>query len=417
MKLKLESIKQNIYTLKGIIIWDSSPEFWASEIQRMGLFPNRIKAYPLPGDIPNSVSGILIILNEIDDNISFAYNQLVQECYPNFYIPELTKLNIPLSKKDLSLLESPYFLHPTLGLIPLEKTLNWTEMLSIPKERVAKITSPAKSVDIPYKVNSIQIEVEEKELDNPFKENKVEGELPFNLKKVMQGNQKELEKFLQFLDKNPEAALKYAVPMDLLGTSRGKSIASYKFGRSIFDFNGFGFFNNLFNSKTNNATYTKKTSSNLPSIGLVIQIIIFIVISVLIVRSCSKNNRTIHATESFNNTALSSNMTFVIFGFLIVTFIVLAFLYWKKIQTDKKIKNPDWFDLPENNDIFSFKEKAPGRFYFGGENVPFLRKLFLGLVVLGITLLVIVPVIRELNFIGGILLALVGISFYKLIKT
>lgn len=406
MQLKLNKAENNMYPLKGFVIWDASPTFWAAELHRMNLSPQRAICYALPGKTPNSVSGVLVIPH-VMENAEFAYNQKVQSPYPQLYIPEFTELNLPLSEQELAHLEIPYFLHPIIGFVPLEHPIEWTNFMEKPPENRAEIQRPAKGVKIPKKIKSIRVEIEEKELENPFADAKVKDkELPFNLKNVMQGNQKEIDKFMRYLDKNPDAALKYAVPMDLLGTSRGKAIAKYKFGGGWFDFGNFGK-GFLSSEKKNKRSYTK--------LFLALIIVGFVLLSIPLFRSCLDSPSTNNSVET--NTVDNWTYQPLLIGILGCTLIIVVRLLYMKFQQAKRIKNPNWLNLSEDDALFDFKEPPKPMFSFGGEDVSLTRKIFLAIVLLCITLMVISPMLREFNLVSAMFLLVICVSLFKLIKS
>ncbi|HAO26660.1 MAG TPA: hypothetical protein DCQ68_01260, partial [Chryseobacterium indologenes] len=61
--------------------------------------------------------------------------------------------------------------------------------------------------------------------------------LPFDLKKVMAGNKKEIEKYLKYIEKYPERAIELGVPLDVMGTSRGNGFAKFTWLEGLFGTN------------------------------------------------------------------------------------------------------------------------------------------------------------------------------------
>jgi hypothetical protein len=75
--------------------------------------------------------------------------------------------------------------------------------------------------------------------------------LPFDMKKVMTGNKKEIEKYLKYIEKYPDRAVELGVPLDIMGTSRG---------------DGFGILNLKIHGSKNSLVKKRKTilTENLP---------------------------------------------------------------------------------------------------------------------------------------------------------
>ena len=247
MKLALQFIDHNPYPRCGIFIKHASPKVWLQEIQRMQLKLADCKAYACPSLEANGISGVLLILKTAQKNIDVGNNSIVQKAHANLFIPENTTLNMALTDDEFATILHgvPHFFHHEFGFIELNEELDWTAIIQNPTEQFPTIESPAKGVKIPEKVISFSIEIEEAEesetLGNPFGEEEVDPkDLPFDMKKVLEGNNAEVEKYLNYLEKNPDAALKMAIPLDLMGTSRGKAFAKYKFKSNFFESIGFG---------------------------------------------------------------------------------------------------------------------------------------------------------------------------------
>lgn len=195
--------------------------------------------------------------------------------------------------------------HPEFGLAELEEAVDWTSLLEDITVQPTIITRPQPAVFIPRQVKSFRIQPvspeeilrnmeenvfpkKEKLKDKPlnifekiklsfykllFKKTKPSGseetpvtekkgwwakltrksasgsEKPNNwLNKMEQDfddldkrNQKQLDKLLDLLKKNPAEALKYAIPLDGDGTSRGQNTRGYfKLDKRWFDFSLFG---------------------------------------------------------------------------------------------------------------------------------------------------------------------------------
>ena len=201
-----------------------------------------------------------------------------------------------------------YVLHPDFGMVELPEALNWSEMIQNPTPEQAIIAKPLEPLFVPKEIKSFQIkpltEAEilanlegnvfpkrEKMDDTPlsllekaklslykllFPENKnaekqgnideenswrskvesaVNSILPFakewtekmqqDFENLQKRNQNEVDKLLDMLKNNPDEALKYAIPLDETGGSRGINDGQLDLSKRWGDFSLFG---NVFNS-------------------------------------------------------------------------------------------------------------------------------------------------------------------------
>jgi hypothetical protein len=91
-------------------------------------------------------------------------------------------------------------------------------------------------VKIPQKIESYTVEMDDEKILEALQKPQTEEEwmknLPFDLKKVMAGNKKEIEKYLQYIEKYPDRVVELGVPLDVMGTSRGDGFGIFKFQNS-----------------------------------------------------------------------------------------------------------------------------------------------------------------------------------------
>ncbi|KUJ60704.1 hypothetical protein AR687_16895 [Flavobacteriaceae bacterium CRH] len=237
MELKLKINTKNTYPKGGILIKSASVEVWLHEIQNIGLTLGSVKVFPVPGTRANELFGCLIVFNQSKSKIGdIEKNNFYQLAENKLFIPENTSIAPELTEEEWHKLFSEYhLLHPEIGLVELKEEVNWTDLLQLPVLREIEITVPSKSVSIPQFITSMRVEVDQEkilnDIENPVSEEEMIAKLPFDLQKLMKGNQKEMDKFLKFLDENPKLALQLAIPLDTLGTSRGDSYGKFSFGR------------------------------------------------------------------------------------------------------------------------------------------------------------------------------------------
>ncbi|RKR11700.1 hypothetical protein C8C83_3443 [Flavobacterium sp. 90] len=258
MELKLKIHSKNTFPKGGIFIKSASPEVWLHEIQNIGLKLESVKVYPVPGAIANELYGCLLVLNQRMDKVDIRGNNFLQLIENKLFIPENTVISPELTKEEWHTLfsEEYHFLHPEIGLVELKDQVEWTTLLQLPKAKEIEITEPSKTVYTPQFISSLRVEIDKEKIleniENPPSEEEIIGKMPFDMQKVMKGNQKEMDKFMAFLDKNPKLALQYAIPLDTLGTSRGDNYGKFSFGsgNSIFGSGGGGGLGSILSSET-----------------------------------------------------------------------------------------------------------------------------------------------------------------------
>jgi tetratricopeptide (TPR) repeat protein len=297
MELKLKIHSKNTFPKGGIFIKSASPEVWLHEIQNIGLKLESVKVYPVPGAIANELYGCLLVLNKRTDKVDIRGNNFLQLIENKLFIPENTTISPELTKEEWHTLFSDeyHFLHPEIGLVELKDQVEWTTLLQQPEAKEIKITEPSKTVYTPQFISSLRVEVDKEKIleniENPPSEEEMIEKLPFDMQKVMKGNQKEMDKFMAFLDKNPKLALQYAIPLDTLGTSRGDNYGKFSFGSggNVFQ-TGFAKIGDFFD---------RKSGSSNQSHGLtMIFRLIFILLFISSLRSCS-SGKSSFSTQTF----------------------------------------------------------------------------------------------------------------------
>lgn len=404
MKLGLEFIDHNQYPFCGVFIKGASPEVWIREISKMQLKIDDCTMYPCPGSEANVIAGILLISEKINRKTAVSKHRYVQQVYSQVYIPENTEMTVDLLPEEVTTFfkGQPHFLHHELGLIELKETLSWENMLKVEGEMHPDIVKPVKGISIPAKIVSYSIEVDEKEEEklfkNPFEEKGSEEDLPFDMKKVLRGNNKEIEKYLNYLKKNPDAALKMAIPLDMLGTSRGKAYANYKFGKSTFNLPGFSIFSGL--------------GGNGAGILSIIGVALLVLIVVILVVKGSM--------ELSNGSAVDENGFIWILPLIGLGLIAGVFFFRKKIQRNwtksQKKKMANWKGLSDDSELFEFDEESSPGFYFGGDELSFIHK-FLTVLFLSFLLLYIFYPLVAGGTTANIFAVILGVSVLRILYT
>lgn len=232
MELKIKPYHKNSYSKRAILIKETFAEDWLIEIARLELRLDQIQVFPIPGMQPNELYGCLIVFNKEAKINEIGKNQYFQLVENKLFIPENSILSPVLTVTEWQQLFSVHFhlLHQDTGLVELPEAINWNQLINLHEPLEPVLTIPLNSVFIPHSINSSRIEVDAVSLEeegNPFSEKELAEKLPFNMEKILVGNQREMQKFLQYLDENPEKALKYAIPLDIYNTTRGNNTANF----------------------------------------------------------------------------------------------------------------------------------------------------------------------------------------------
>jgi tetratricopeptide (TPR) repeat protein len=265
MEFKLKPFSKNLYPKSAVLVANASPRFWLQEIQRMDIILKEVAIYPIPSSVVNELYGCLIVFKNLPKEIDFGQNILFQKIHNKLFIPENSIVTPAISLSEMEQVFSEHFhiFHPNFGLVELENEVNWKEIISDIEEVPAKIIVPAKSVLVPKAITSLRIEVDEeailKQLETPETEKEILENLPFDMKKVLSGNQKEMDKFLSYLDKHPEMALQLGIPLDVMNTSRGDASGRFSFDKKESRWFNFG---NFFGNGKSSSTYNTSGSGS-----------------------------------------------------------------------------------------------------------------------------------------------------------
>lgn len=245
MEFKLKPFSKNLFPKSAVLVCHSSPRLWLQEIQQMGINLNEVSVYPVPSSSANVLYGCLIVFKNIPKKMDIGRNMFFQSIHNKLFIPENAIISPMISLEEIHQVFSEYYhvYHTDFGLVELAHEIDWMELVTDSKQVSVQVGIPSKSVFIPRSITSLRIEVNEeeilKQLDTPKTEQEFLENLPFDLKKVLSGNQKEIDKFLSYLDKHPEMALQLGIPLDVMNTSRGEASGKFRFnkkGSSLFDF-------------------------------------------------------------------------------------------------------------------------------------------------------------------------------------
>ncbi|WP_404987059.1 APC family permease [Chryseobacterium sp. M5] len=242
MELRIKPFPKNNYPKKGLLIKGSSPLTWLHEMEILRISLNEVRSFPIPSNEPNILYGCFLIFknlapSEIGKN---SYFQCVED---RLFIPENTTFYPKLNPEDWQNINADFLvMHPEFGLVKLNEEIDWISLINHPKQSEDKIRKPSNGVTIPQEIKSFMVEMDDDQVMEALQKPQTEEEwmknLPFDMKKVMAGNKKEIEKYLKYIEKYPERAVELGVPLDVMGTSRGDGFGKYNFGNWFQNFFG-----------------------------------------------------------------------------------------------------------------------------------------------------------------------------------
>jgi len=238
MELRIKPFPKNNYPKKGLLIRGFSPVVWLQEMEILGIDLSQVKSFAIPANSPNVLYGCFLIFNdyapqEIGRN---AYFQCVDD---RLFIPENTTFYPKINPEDWAQLDSRFLImHPEFGLVKLSEEIDWISIIQQPGTINKSVRRPLNGVSIPQKINSYTVEMDDEKVMETLQPKQTEEEwmnnLPFDLKKVMAGNKKEIEKYLQYIEKYPERAVELGIPLDIMGTSRGDGFGKFTWLEGLF---------------------------------------------------------------------------------------------------------------------------------------------------------------------------------------
>lgn len=300
MQLSIKPHTKDTYPLSAVLIKGNNMHHWVKEIQFMKLDLLSLNTYILPGNTPNSIYGCLVVHKpeiKISDLRSHTRCQFIHGL---LFIPEKSVLFPRITEAEaVRIFNSKlHIFHPEFGLAELEHTVDWNKYLAAPLVANAISKQPLESVTIPSLVKSFQVKAvspeqaleeldqkafpksekfddkplsssEKRKLDTYkkyFKRTKnANGEYEISTTPAFERyswwrnlfskkdstwkedmvqeyedleyrNQKNIDKLLDLFEKNPDEALKYAIPLDEGGTNRGPDGGLLDFSKRWNDF-------------------------------------------------------------------------------------------------------------------------------------------------------------------------------------
>lgn len=236
MELRIKPFPKNNYPKKGLLIKGSSPLVWFEEMDKLKVDLAEVETFAIPSNEPNILYGCFIVFtdqapHEIGKN---SYFQCIDEI---LFIPENTTFYPKINPEDWHNIDSKFLvMHPEFGLVKLLEEIDWILLLEEPERAKLSIRKPSNGVYIPQEIKSYTVEIDDEKMMESLQKSQTEEEwmknLPFDMRKVMAGNKREIEKYLKYIERYPDRAIELGVPLDILGTSRGDGFGTFKFDNS-----------------------------------------------------------------------------------------------------------------------------------------------------------------------------------------
>ncbi|MCQ4141628.1 APC family permease [Chryseobacterium sp. EO14] len=236
MELRIKPFPKNSYPKKGLLIKGSSPLVWLNEMEILGIDLHDVQSFPIPSTEPNVLYGCFLVFKNLAPN-EIGRNSYFQCVDNRFFIPENTVFYPKVNPEEWQNIDAEYLImHPEFGLVKLNEEIDWISIIQNPEISEDKVRKSSKEVQIPQKIESFTVEMDDEKvlesLEKPQTEEEWMKNLPFDMKKVMAGNKKEIEKYLKYIEKYPDRAVELGVPLDIMGTSRGDGFGIFKFKNS-----------------------------------------------------------------------------------------------------------------------------------------------------------------------------------------
>ena len=302
MELSLISHHKNLYPVCGFFVEDSNLEAWLKAISLLGLNPSLVKLHILPSKSADELWGCLVITHQAEVLKDLRNYPSAHRIGGKLIIPEKTLVQPELTPYDFDKLfqNDTYVLHPDVGLYRLTDPLSLEAHLDLGNIDILRSTRPEDFQMHSGEIISVSIEAIPKEelkhelesskkretfKDAPltlneklrlqFYENFLitedgkEGKVALNTKgsvweeigkrlgiygpdtedriikdyrDLQKRNKKEVDKLMDLLNENPEEALRYAIPLDEKGSTRGEVKSRFKLQDRGIDLSIFGKF-------------------------------------------------------------------------------------------------------------------------------------------------------------------------------
>ncbi|HTI91440.1 MAG TPA: hypothetical protein VL727_12680 [Puia sp.] len=299
LELTVRPYHKNVGPRGGILVRGSHVAGWLQQVQQMYLSLEDIDAYPVPGTTANTIWGCLLV-PRVDgiwpaDIGSNVYFQGIQK---KLFLPENCQLYPQLSLEEMEKIfsDKPHLFHPETGWVELPEPIRWKDLLVYPHMTGRTIITPEETVLAPSRVfafykQSLPYEEVLENMEQEMFPGKISDtrslstwekvklsllrsllgrrhraedpsmqgwfdramtrvtaklrsrwldRLQASLDDLEERNNREVDKLLELFKKDPGKALKYAIPIDNEGLSRGSGSGSYTLSELWGNLSSFG---------------------------------------------------------------------------------------------------------------------------------------------------------------------------------
>ncbi|ASW74662.1 hypothetical protein IQ37_04630 [Chryseobacterium piperi] len=236
MELRIKPFPKNTYPKKAIFIKGASPSTWLYEMEALEINITQVRTFAIPSAEPNLLYGCLVVFSDQAPQ-AIGQNSYFQSVDDRLFIPENTIFYPKVQQEDWQNIDAEFLImHPEFGLVKLSEPINWISLLEEPEKAGFTVRKPLNGVTIPKKIERYVVDMDDEKVIEGLQKSQKEEEwmknLPFDMKKVMAGNKKEIEKYLKYIEKYPDRAVDLGVPLDIMGTSRGDGFGRFRFNNS-----------------------------------------------------------------------------------------------------------------------------------------------------------------------------------------
>lgn len=294
MELRLAPAERNEAPLAALLVPGSRPEAWAEALERLALPPVKVTVFLLPGAKEPWGCLLLPVPGAFPaDTGPYERCQLVENL---LFIPERSTVLPARLPGELGALlgQRAALLHPALGLVWLDRKVDWAALLELPPLAASGARAPADTVFLPARVRTYQVvelneEATLRQFEEKFPAPKPLPDKPLSLVEKMklrlykalfpkdgkpaesgkssplartpgplgrllgkalgglfggasrlldrmqddledleQRNQKEVDKLVDLLERDPLRGLQYALPLNEGGTARGDGAGRFQ---------------------------------------------------------------------------------------------------------------------------------------------------------------------------------------------
>ena len=287
MKLKLKPSQTNTHPFKGVLMKGDDPYRWLQDMELFDLEWLAIRLYPIESPHqPGQLWGCLAVTDTVLPATVLSKHVFCQLVNDIVFIPEYTRLTPALHAEDIvhCFGADLHLFHMELGLVRLVHPVSLQDLLPMPEARPASAQSPVSGFKLPDRITAFEVissspeevmrQMDEtfstgeplpddslsnweklklgfynllfnKDQDQPaatstlgqwwdrlFSRSGQMDKMMQDYERLLQRNQKELDKLLDMMKKDPGKALRFALPLGNDGLGRGGSMGSFKFGEN-----------------------------------------------------------------------------------------------------------------------------------------------------------------------------------------